>query len=89
MREIKWNRGEIEVLYFISWVIIDLLIVEGGKNMNYLNQEEQEFGMFILECEKKAIEIKKKYNKLSDKNKYRFYLWLEQKIWISIVLGRR
>lgn len=62
---------------------------EGGKNMNYLNQEEQEFRKFILECEKKAIEITKEYNKHSDNNKYRFYSWLEQKILISIVLGRR
>lgn len=62
---------------------------EGGKNMNYLNQEEQELRKFILECEKKAIEITKEYNKLSDNNKYRFYSWLEQKILISIVLGRR
>lgn len=57
--------------------------------MNYLNQEEQELRKFILECEKKAIEITKEYNKLSDNNKYRFYSWLEQKILISIVLGRR
>lgn len=62
---------------------------EGGKNMNYLNQEEQELRKFILECEKKAIEIAKAYNKLSYNNKYRFYSWLEQKILISIVLGRR
>lgn len=62
---------------------------EGGKNMNYLNQEEQALRKFILECEKKAIEITKEYNKLSDNNKYRFYSWLEQKILISIVLGRR
>lgn len=62
---------------------------EGGKNMNYLNQEEQEFRGFILECEKKAIEITKEYNKLSDNNKYRFFSWLEQKILISIVLGKR
>ena len=62
---------------------------EGGKNMNYLNQEEQELRKFILECEKKAIEITKEYNKLSDNNKHRFYSWLEQKILISIVLGRR
>lgn len=64
-------------------------MVEGGKNMNYLNQEEQEFRGFILECEKKAIEITKEYNKLSDNNKYRFFSWLEQKILISIVLGKR
>ena len=57
--------------------------------MNYLNQEEQEFRGFILECEKKAIEITKEYNKLSDNNKYRFFSWLEQKILISIVLGKR
>ena len=62
---------------------------EGGKNMNYLNQEEQEFRRFILECEKKAIEITKEYNKLSNNNKCRFCSWLEQKILISLVLRRQ
>lgn len=40
--------------------------------MNYLNQEEQEYRRFILKCENKANEITKEYNKLSDKNRYRF-----------------
>ena len=57
--------------------------------MNYLNQEEQEFRRFILECEKKAIEITKEYNKLSNNNKCRFCSWLEQKILISLVLRRQ
>lgn len=62
---------------------------KGGKKMNYLNQEEREFRKFVLECEKKTIEIAKDYNKLSDKNKYRICLFLEQIVWTSILLGRR
>lgn len=56
--------------------------------MNYMNQEEKEYRRFILEYEKKAMEITKEYNKLSDKNKYRFYLLLEQIVWTSIVLRK-
>ena len=55
--------------------------------MNYLNQEE--YRSLILECEKKAIEITKEYNILSNKNKHRICLFLEQIVWMNLVLGKR
>lgn len=56
--------------------------------MNYLNQEEQEYRRFILKCENKANEITKEYNKLSDKNRYRFCMFLQKMIWTIIVSSK-
>ena len=57
--------------------------------MNYMNQEEQEYIRFMAELVDKTSEIAKEYNKLSDKNKYRICLFLEQVLWTSIVLNTR
>lgn len=57
--------------------------------MNYMNQEEQEYIRFMAELVNKTSEIAKEYNKLSDKNKYRICLFLEQVLWTSIVLNTR
>lgn len=57
--------------------------------MNYMNQEEQEYIRFMAELVNKTSEIAKEYNKLSDKNKYRICLFLEQMLWTSIVLNTR
>ena len=57
--------------------------------MNYMNQEEQEYIRFMSELVNKTSEIAKEYNKLSDKNKYRICLFLEQVLWTSIVLNTR
>lgn len=57
--------------------------------MDYMNQDEQEYIRFMVELGNKANEIKKEYNKLSDKNKYRICLFLEQVLWTSIVLNTR
>ncbi len=54
--------------------------------MYYNNQEEQEYKRFILEVGIKMNEMIIDYNKLSDKNKYRFSLWLEEIAWTSIAL---
>ena len=40
--------------------------------MDYVNQDEQEYIRFMAEIGDKVSEIAKEYNKLSDKNKYRF-----------------
>lgn len=57
--------------------------------MNYMNQEEQEYIRFMAELVNKTSEIAKEYNKLSDKNKYRICLFLEQVLWTSILLNTR
>lgn len=57
--------------------------------MNYMNQDEQEYIRFMAELVNKTSEISKEYNKLSDKNKYRIWLFLEQVLWTSIVLNTR
>ena len=57
--------------------------------MNYMNQEEQEYIRFMSELVNKTSEIAKEYNKLSDKNKYRICLFLEQVLWTSILLNTR
>lgn len=57
--------------------------------MNYMNQDEQEYIRFMAELVNKTSEIAKEYNKLSDKNKYRICLFLEQVLWTSIVLNTR
>ena len=57
--------------------------------MDYMNQDEQEYIRFMAELVYKTSEIAKEYNKLSDKNKYRICLFLEQVLWTSIVLNTR
>ena len=57
--------------------------------MNYMNQEEQEYIRFMSELVNKTSEIAKEYNELSDKNKYRICLFLEQVLWTSILLNTR
>ncbi len=54
--------------------------------MYYYNQEEQEYKRFILEVGIKMNEMIIDYNKLSEKNKYCFSLWLEEIVRTSIAL---
>lgn len=55
--------------------------------MDYMNQDEQEYIRFMAELGNKANEIKKEYNKLSDKNKYRFQVFVEEMMRINTVLN--
>ena len=55
--------------------------------MSYMNQDEQEYIRFMVELVNKASEIAKEYNKLSDKNKYRFQIFVEEMMRINIVLN--
>lgn len=57
--------------------------------MGFMNQEEKEYLRFISELINKANEITKEYNKLSDNNKYRIYLFLKQTVWAGITLCKR
>ena len=56
--------------------------------MENLDYDEQEYKRFMVELSSKVTEITKEYNKLSDKNKYRLYLFLEQILWTSIALRK-
>ena len=49
----------------------------------WLKQEEQEYIRFILKLADNTNEIKKEYNKLSDKNKYQVQLFFEEIIYKS------
>lgn len=55
--------------------------------MDYMNQDEQEYIRFMAELGNKANEINKEYNKLSDKNKYRFQVFVEEMMRINTVLN--
>lgn len=55
--------------------------------MNYMNQDEQEYIRFMAELGNKASEITKEFNKLSDKNKYRFQVFVEEMMRINTVLN--
>lgn len=55
--------------------------------MNYMNQDEQEYIRFMVELVNKASEITKEYNQLSDKNKYRFQIFVEEMMRINTVLN--
>ncbi len=56
--------------------------------MNYLNQDEQEYRKFVFECEKKAIEITKEYDKLSNKNKSRVSEEICRLLVYKVIFGR-
>lgn len=55
--------------------------------MGYMNQDEQEYIRFMAELVNKTSEIAKEYNQLSDKNKYRFQIFVEEMMRINIVLN--
>lgn len=55
--------------------------------MDYMNQDEQEYIRFMVELVNKASEITKEYNQLSDKNKYRFQIFVEEMMRINTVLN--
>ena len=58
--------------------------------MDFMNQEEKnEYLRFISELINKANKITKEYNKLSDNNKYRIYLFLKRTVWAGITLCKR
>lgn len=55
--------------------------------MDYMSQEEKEYIRFVLELNNKVNEIKKEYNKLSDKNKYRFQILVEEMMKMNIMMN--
>lgn len=55
--------------------------------MDYMNQDEQEYIRFMAELVNKTSEITKEYNQLSDKNKYRFQIFVEEMMRINTVLN--
>lgn len=55
--------------------------------MDYMNQDEQEYIRFMAELVNKTSEIAKEYNQLSDKNKYRFQIFVEEMMRINTVLN--
>lgn len=52
-----------------------------------MNQDEQEYIRFMAELVNKTSEIAKEYNQLSDKNKYRFQIFVEEMMRINTVLN--
>lgn len=54
--------------------------------MDYVNQDEQEYIRFMAEIGDKVSEIAKEYNKLSDKNKYRFQVFVDEMMRIATML---
>lgn len=57
--------------------------------MGNLDYDEQEYIRFMLELGNKASEITKEYNKLSDKNKYRFQAFVKEMISVNTLLRIR
>ena len=55
--------------------------------MDYMNQNEQEYIRFMIKLGNKANEIEKEYNKLSDKNKYIFQVFVKEMMRINTVLN--
>lgn len=55
-------------------------------NMENLEYDEQEYIRFMIKLSNKANEIAKEYNKLSDKNKYRFQVFLEEMVKVNIMI---
>lgn len=56
--------------------------------MENFDYDAQEYIRFIVELSSKANEIAKEYNKLTDKNKLRICLFLEQVLWADIMLDK-
>lgn len=57
--------------------------------MEDINKDEQEYIKFMEKLVNKVNEITQEYNKLSDKNKHRFQVLVEEIIRINTVLRIR
>lgn len=69
--------------------IIVLSIIERIDNMEYFNQEEQEYNRFKIKLSSKVNEVQKEYNELSDKNKCRIDDDFRRFLWANIVFRKR